>query len=208
MPVGQLAGEIQGASLLNLSRKGMAIVVPATSILSRGGIYRMTLWDVHHAVDVEGQIRWVRADAEQRSESGDAQPIQIAGLSIRRILTKEPQGTWRQLIADPGVLGDRGPATEAQNQRQSAPAKVVEMVSPLNGVDVDDRAILVTCNVAAPQEVSSVSINGVETELEGRRAAATIELETGLNSLRALVWRRDGSYRSYFLGRVNRKTSS
>jgi hypothetical protein len=208
MPVGQLAGEIQGATLLNLSRKGLAIVVPASSILSRGGVYRLTLWDLNHAVDVEGQIRWVRADAEQRSETGDALPIQIAGLSIRKILTPEPQGTWRQLIADPGIVGKRSSGSGNAQSGEPKPARVVEMVTPLNGVDVDDSAILVTCKLSTREEVSSVSINGVETDLAGCRATAMLELEPGLNSLRALVWRRDGSYRSYFLGRVNRKTVS
>lgn len=204
MPVGQLAGEIQGATLLNLSRRGMAIVVPESSILARGGVYRVTLLDPVHTVEVEGQICWVRTAAEQRSESGEgAQPIQIAGLSFKRILTREPQGTWRQLLADPDVVEEMKVESGSEDSEDSKPVRVIEMVTPLDGVDVEDTSILVTCRVSNPEEVSSLSVNGVDATLESRQAVATVSLEPGLNSLRALVWRQDGSYRSYFLGRVN-----
>ena len=204
MPVGQLAGEIPGATLLNLSRRGMAIVVPESSILSRGGVYRVTLLDPVHSVEVEGQICWVRTDAEQRCESGEgAQSIQIAGLSFRRILTPEPEGTWRQLLADSGPVDERKLESESVVAGESRPVRLIEMITPLDGVDVEDSSILVTCRVSSPEEVSSVSVNGVDATLERKQAMVTVCLEPGLNSLRALIWRQDGSYRSYFLGRVN-----
>ena len=209
MPVGQVAGEIPGATLLNLSRKGMAIVVPESSFLSRGGVYRVMLLDPVHSVEVEGQVCWVRTDAEQRSESGEgAQAIQIAGLSFRRILTREPQGTWRQLLADPVVPDERTVGSSGEVTDESKPPRVIEMITPLDGVDVVDASILVTCKLSEPEEVSSLSVNGVEATLEGGQAMATLSLEPGLNSLRALIWRQDGSYRSYFLGRVNHHVRS
>lgn len=209
MPVGQVAGEIQGATLLNLSRKGMAIVVPVSSILSRGGVYRVTLLDPSHSVELEGQVRWVRSGAEQQAEPGDgAQPIQIAGLSFSKILTLEPRGTWRQLMVDPDLVAERKEESNGELSRDTKPVRLIEMVTPLNGVDVEDSSILITCDLADPEDISSLSINGVVADVAGQRTMATVELEPGLNSLRALIWRRDGSYRSYFLGRVNRKEPS
>lgn len=209
LPDGQLTGEIQGATLLNLSRRGMAIVVPVSSTLSPGAVYRMTLLDPSDVVEVESQVRWVRTEADQQGEPGEEAPaVQIAGLGFKKILTREPRGTWRQLMVDPESVGEKIADSGEGVPQETKPVRVIEMVTPLDGVDLEDSLILVTCKISDPEEVSSLSVNGVEADVDGRMVRARVDLEPGLNSLRALVWRLDGSYRSYFLGRVNRKVSS
>lgn len=65
----------------------------------------------------------------------------------------------------------------------------------------------VVCRVSIPQEVTAVSINGVDATLEGKDASAEIALDPGVNRMSVLIWREDGSYRTYSPGQVTREES-
>lgn len=241
MPIGRISGEVSQATLLNISRQGMAIEVPVASGFSRGDAQSFTLHDLSHSVEVRGRVRWIRSDWRDCGGPGRVQYIQVAGLTFEEILTDEPAGIWgnleTMLFETEAFEEDRAPLEEPLDVPQAvAPEEVApeatagetpvamavtstrtitatrpeppKLVAPINGAKIAEPAADVTCLVSLPAEVTSISINGTGATLEDGQATASVALDPGLNRLTALIWREDGSYRTYTLGQVTRKEYS
>lgn len=233
LPIGRVSGEAREATLLNISRHGMAIEVPVSAAYARGDSHCFTLQDLSHTVEVEGRVRWVRSDWREQSMPGGVQYIQVAGFTFEKILTLEPAGIWSNLEsvpyeteeeeADPlvhgapaGIGATRDMTTSPRRRTTSIPTISNRTVSmghaggpkllvPLDGSSLRVGTLTVVCRITEPEEVTSVSINGVSATLEGKEAAAEVALEPGINRLGVLICREDGSYRTYSLGTVTRK---
>lgn len=236
LPIGRVSGEAREATLLNISRHGMAIEVPVSTSYARGDSHCFTLQDLSHTVEVEGRVRWVRSDWREQSMPGGVQYIQVAGFTFEKILTREPAGIWSNLEsvpsepeeheADPlvhgapaGISATRDMTGPPRKRTTTVPALSNRTVStghaggpkllvPLDGSSLRVGTLTVVCKIAEPEDVTLVSINGVSATLEGREAAAEIRLEPGINRLSVLICREDGSYRTYSLGTVTRKELS
>lgn len=230
LPIGQVfGGEVPEVTLLNISRHGMAVEVPVAAALARGDSRRFTLQDLHHSVEVQGRVCWVRSSWREQGAPGTVQYFQIAGFGFEQILTEEPMGIWSNLQpflrengahtrgGTVGVAGDEDLPLETSSAHAfrgrvasnrmvtSSRALPPTLVVPLDGSTLDLASLTVVCKVSKPEEVTSVNINGVRAELDGSHASAEVTLGPGINLLRALICRDDGSYRTFSLGTVSRK---
>lgn len=198
----------------------MAVRVSAVDSLAEGAAYSFRLRDLGHAVEVRGRVRWIGSNQRRSLGSGPVDRYQMVGIAFEEILTDTLEGLWRNLQIDRPLperdrpIGEEDGAREAR-QLPPAPHGTADLdqsgsptlVVPLDGAEISGDSITVVCRVREYDQVSSVSINGVTATVEGELAAAEIELRPGDNRLRILVWRDDGSYRTYLLGSVIRKES-
>ena len=210
LPIGRVSGGQNDATLLNISRQGMAIEVPVATGFSRGDSQRFTLQDLQHSVEVKGRVQWVRSDWRDHAGPGRVSYIQVVGVTFEEIMTPEPSGIWSNLQSIGAEGEDVVPEEEDSVSASSRTVSVSSpeppsLMEPLDGVSTVDPKVTVICRIAIPGEVTGVSINGVRAILEGGQAKADIDLDPGINRLGVLIWRDDGSYRSYSLGSVTRK---
>lgn len=132
------------------------------------------------------------------------QHIQVVGVTFEEILTREPLGIWNNLqtaAPAPEKEGSENPAETVTASRPESPS----LIEPQDGASLADPMVTVICRIALPEEVTAININGVDAALEGEQAMAEVALDPGVNRLIVLIWRHDGSYRSYSLGRVTRE---
>lgn len=119
LPVGRVSGKLSRATLLNISRQGMALEVPVSASFARGEFHSFTLQDLSHSVEVKGRVRWVRSDWRHHGGGNRVEYIQVAGFTFEEILTESPAGIWRNLRTMPtekgeheGFIGPELPDTE------------------------------------------------------------------------------------------------
>ena len=175
----------------------MALEIPASTPYVGGGDHSFTLTDLHHAVDVRCRVRWVRTDRRDQGGPGSLRSIQVAGFTFEEILTEEPEGIWANLQESPAASGEDEPTAGGP-----------EMLSPANGAIVWEPRVTVSLRVPTPNEVTAISINGIDAALDGQVASAEIPVRPGQNRLNVLIWSHDGSYRTHSLGSVMRRETS
>ena len=97
------------------------------------------------------------------------------------------------------------PAT-ASTSKPQRPIRQLEILDPPPQARLTRKSVDLVCRILDPGAVSSVAINRVEATIVEDTATATIQLDRGLNPVKAVVRRSDGSYSTYLLGKIERLT--
>ena len=199
----------------------MAVRGAATRTLVEGALYSFRLRDLSHAVEVRGRVRWSESNQRRLPGSAPIDSCQMVGIAFEEILTDTLEGIWRNLQVDRPFSERDGPMNKRESsgetRRLQTPPDWTSgldqsgspiLMVPLDGAEIDGASVTVVCRVSEYDRITSVSINGVAATLKGELATVEIELRPGANRLRVLVWRDDGSYRTFALGNVFRKEST
>lgn len=109
VPERQGRGKVSGGTLLNLSRRGLAVKIPSKCAFARGESHLLGLRAGSGTVEVEGEVRWTQSVWE-RLEDPTPEPgsryVQLAGFSLPEDLAPESKailGILRGLVRDVGV---------------------------------------------------------------------------------------------------------
>ena len=216
----------------DVSSAGLGILIEAGHPLARGEHHRLALSDRLHSVEIEGTVRWTQSDWHRSKDSGKARFSQAGGLRLWKLLAETPVGAWSSLMTRvPRVQSAVAPTpTPATNESASRPGphphttgtgatdealaisrplprhpvRPLEMLEPAGDRPVKENTVNVVCLLHEPEAVTHIRINRVDALMMNDLATAAVKLDPGINRIVAAIRRRDGSYSTYLLGKIER----
>lgn len=93
----RLKDRIGSPVVLNVSRRGVAVQVPAKCRFARGERHRFRLAVGPGSVDLEGRVTWTRSTWDNLGDSNDPIYLQTAGFDLIESLTPDNSDHWQAL---------------------------------------------------------------------------------------------------------------
>lgn len=210
LPKGSVSG-IQGSGrILDISSAGVRIEVDTRCVFARGELHRLVLSDLLESVEVEGQVRWTRSSWRNSTPANGGEYVQQAGLAFSRLLSDKPGGIWSSLLKDmvqaPPAAAPT-PLFEPPAAKAPRPTPPLEMIEPADGATIDQPSVNVVCILENPETVAGFRVNGVDAQVMGDLGTVNLKLQKGRNRILAIIYRRDGTYSTYLVGKIYRDES-
>jgi hypothetical protein len=97
------------------------------------------------------------------------------------------------------------PAPEKDRSQKSVRTQPpLAMIEPIDGSTVLQESVNVICTIERPETLTGFKLNGVDAFVWGDLGTATVKLHKGTNRIVSMVYRRNGTYSTYLVGKIIR----